>query len=320
MPVALWEVPAARSQGKATTYDNTLFAFSALLVVTSNTLKIQDVQVIRAALKNNKPVVVVRSKADMAVTDLLRQHKCDPASAVEHLRKAFRRNLDLKIGMSAADGLQAYLISSELLSTAASASSTAAISAAAGHSSSGQQHMSSIITLDEVHLQQWVTNTAAQCAGIQEALSSSAQGDPALQPPGMQLARNAMGEEQKAGPHNFHPQVAEHITSSTAGTDELQAPRLVPVGAKHSSVHGTVPEAARCSQAASNNMGSAGRRVQTQQPGGPGRQPSSRPDMQTDCSDNDITAGFRAPSRAGKSSLLGALLGEQDGASPDVDG
>jgi hypothetical protein len=249
MPVSLWEVPAARSQGEATTYDNTLFAFSALLVVTSDTLKSQDVQAIQAALHNKKSVAVVRSKADVAVINLMRQHKCDPASAVELLRQAFRRNLESELGRAAADELQAFLMSRELLFTAGGSGTATVNGAAAGHSSSGQQHMSSSITLDEVHLRQWVENTAAQCAGIQAA-PSSAQGDPALQPPGMALARNAMGEEQKAG--HVHPQ-AGHVIKSKAGIELSQAPCLVPVGAKHTSP-GAVPAGTNRVQAAASNL------------------------------------------------------------------
>jgi len=73
MPLSLWETPSLTNQNATSAYDSTLFAFSALLVVTSDTLKSHDVQVIQAALANNKPVAVVRSKADVSVTNLRRQ-------------------------------------------------------------------------------------------------------------------------------------------------------------------------------------------------------------------------------------------------------
>eukprot|EP00775_Hariotina_reticulata_P013562 gene13562-13688_t len=212
MPVSLWEVPALKPEPTApAAYGNILFAFSALLVLTPDTLKSHDVEVIRAALADNKPVVVVRSKADLSVQNLMRQHGCDAASAFKRLRQAFEQNLVMELGQQAAGQVQAFVISTEAF---------AANCAAAGHSSPVQQHI--FTGFDDAHLQQWV-NKAAQQAKIQ-----------ALPCPGGSAADRAALPMQQRASHALQAQPGGAEAGHAASTGVELLPRSAPAGVRHS--------------------------------------------------------------------------------------
>jgi hypothetical protein len=110
----LYEVPVLKPQAGRAAYETTLRAFSAVLVVTPDTLKSHDVQVIQAALAQHKPVVVMRSRADETVRDIVRQHRCDPATAAQHLWEAMAHNVKAELGPAAADWVRVYLVGDEL--------------------------------------------------------------------------------------------------------------------------------------------------------------------------------------------------------------
>jgi hypothetical protein len=158
-PLTLHEVLALPPQAGRAAYYSTLSTFSAVLVVTPYTLKAHDVQGIRAALAQQKPVVLVRSRADETVCNIMRSHKgYNHATAAAHLHKKVQDNLVTEIGVAEAKQVLAFLVGElpgESFDPAASSINIAAGGASPGFS----------IRFDEAGLMRWIINTAAGGTG-----------------------------------------------------------------------------------------------------------------------------------------------------------